>query len=202
VLTYGRKAMVQTVELPLLRIGELRFENVSAQVGALSLPAMDRRVRIDALIGLELMRRTGLSIDYEAHKVFFGPVDHSSSFFPFYGMLPIVSAPMTVRGHRVRVLLDTGAEHVVLFQRATEGRIRMKRTGEKLPIRYMGGKARLSGVRLTDVRMGTSYWNQLPAYLLDGPNPHDHLDGVLGTGSLGLKRLNLDFAGNLISWER
>lgn len=50
--------------------------------------------------------------------------------------------------------------------------------------------------------MGQTRWEELAAFLLDGPAPSSGIDGVLGVSSLGLKSLHLDFQQSLISWER
>ncbi len=202
VLTYGRKANVRVVDLPVVSMGGLEFDGVSALVGPLSMPGMDRPIRVDALIGLDLLERTSLTIDFTSRQLFFGPVSHSPASFPFYAKGSIVVAPLTVRGERISLMFDTGAEHLILFQRNVEGRVAMSRTGEKEDIRYMGGKASLKGIRLTEVRMSETRWDALPAYLLEGPVSDKHLDGILGVASLGLARIHLDFENSLISWER
>ncbi len=201
VLTYGRKSRVRSVKLPALSIGTTRFENVEALVGPLSMPGMDRSIRIDALIGLSLLKGSCLSIDFQFGQIRFGPVSHTATSFRFYSKGSIVTAPLTVRGEHLSLIFDTGAEHLILFQRNVEGRIAMRRTGEKLGIRYMGGKTRLTGIRLQEVEMGGMEWDDVPAFLLDGPRPDKYLDGVLGVASLGLKRLHLDFLNSRISWE-
>ncbi|MFQ5741377.1 MAG: aspartyl protease family protein [Acidobacteriota bacterium] len=202
VLTYGRKANVRLVDLPSVKVGDTEFDVVSALVGPLAMPGLDRPFRVDALIGLDLLKRTSLTIDFASCQIFFGPVAHSGASFSFYAQGRIVTAPVTVRGEHLSLMFDTGAEHLILFQGNVEGRVAMKRTDEKKDIRYMGGKARLSGIRLPEVKMSETQWDDLPAYLLDGPKPDKHLDGILGIASLGLTRLNLDFDNNRISWER
>ncbi len=202
VLTYGRKANVRLVDLPILKMGGAEFDEVSALVGPLSMPGLDRPIRVDALIGLNLLKRTSLTIDFASRQIFFGPVAHSGASFSFYANGSIVTASLTVRGEHLSLMFDTGAEHLILFQRNVEGRVAMKGTGEKEDIRYMGGKASLKGIRLPEVKISETQWDDVPAYLLDGPKPDKHLDGILGIASLGLSRLNLDFQNSRISWER
>ncbi|HLV02696.1 MAG TPA: retropepsin-like aspartic protease [Acidobacteriota bacterium] len=202
VKAYGKKRTLQEVTVSSLSVGGLRFDQVPALVGKLSFAGMDRPIRMDALIGLELMRRTSLTIDYEASRIVFGPVEHSAFTFAFYGRLPVVPVPLTIGGQRVSLLLDTGSEHIILYQRRVDGNVKMKRTGEKSEIRCLGRKAILEQVRLENVSMGATEWNELVAYLIDVPVGKSDPDGILGVLSLGLKRLNLDFQANRISWER
>lgn len=199
---YGMKARVQEVRLPSIDIASLHFENVSAVVSRLEMAGRGQSFRMDALIGLNLLKQLSLSIDYMARQVLFGPIAHSSSSLSFYGKLSVIVIPMTIRGERVSLMLDTGAERLIFFRRKADGKVPMKRTGEQQEIRHVGGKARLLGVRLSEVQMSETRWEELPAYLLDASSPDKYLDGILGIASLGLTKLNLDLTNNLISWER
>jgi hypothetical protein len=89
---------------------------------------MDRQFRIDDLIGLDLMRRTSLSIDFGAQEITLGPVTHTKTLFPFYGRLPIIPVSLWVGSERLRLLLDTGAEQLNLFRRKTKEHIRRFKT--------------------------------------------------------------------------
>jgi predicted aspartyl protease len=157
---------------------------------------------VDALIGLELLRKTGLVIDYETRTLTLGPVVHSGSPVAFYNKFPFVPVALLVRGRPVNLLLDTGFSDLVLFARSIEGRIAFRRTGEMTDIRSAGGRKPLEKVLLAEVRLGETEWRELPAYLLEAAAPMSRLDGVLGVASLRLKRLCLDFENGLMSWER
>lgn len=199
---YGRKQRVERVTLSRLALGPLEFEEVPAQIAALSFSGMDRFLRIDGLIGLELLRRSGVSIDYEAKRVVFGPVRHSGPTIAFYNRLPIIAIPLTIGGARVSLLLDTGAEHLVLFQRRMAGRVPVRPTGERETIVCLGRRVSLAKARIRDAALGESRWDELSAHLLDVPVGDSDPDGILGVAALGLKRLNLDFPNQRLSWER
>ena len=81
---------------------------------------MAEYARIDALIGLELLRKTGLVIDYQTQTLTFGPVVHTGSPLAFYNKFPFVPVTLVVRGRTVNLLLDTGFSDLVLFTRSVE----------------------------------------------------------------------------------
>jgi len=198
---YGKKQKVKEALLEGLRIGDMHFERVKVQIAKVSFNGMDRQIRIDGLIGLDLLRKTGVSIDYKNQKISFGAVDHTDTFFHFYGQLLIIPVPVYIDGRRVDLLLDTGAKHLILYERKTEGKVPMRKNGEKIMIKCLGRKVTLVGIRLNQVKIGQSIWNSVSAYLLDVRCSKDGPQGVLGVASLGIKKLNIDFQKNTVSWE-
>lgn len=202
VQTYGSKVTVESVTLPAVQVGPMRFEEVPAWVAELSFPDMRRSLQIDALIGLDFLKRTNLSVDFEAGTLRFGSIDHSESSLAFYGDLPFVLIPLRIDGRVVRLLLDTAAPDVILFERRAEGRVPMNRTSETKGIRSEAGPATLRKVHLSNLALGPTSWETFSAFLMDGRPPDSGIDGILGPVSLGLKRLHLDFEQNRISWER
>lgn len=128
VLAYAKKVEVISVVLPILELGSMRFEQVPAWVAQLSFPDARRMLRIDALIGLDLLKRTNLSVDFESRKISFGPITHTESVMPFYAGLPFLVLPLYVQDQPVRLLLDTGARDLILFRRRVDGRIAMNKT--------------------------------------------------------------------------
>jgi predicted aspartyl protease len=202
VATYGRRERVRDVLLPTVRWGELEFDEVPAVAARLGMARMERRLRVDALIGLSLLRRSSVTVDYERKVLVFGPVAHSGPWTPFYGGLPFIIVPTFAGDQRLNLSLDTGAADVILYGHRAEGRIRMKRTSERRPAVYVGGKSTLRKVYLPEVTVAETLWEEVPAFLLDGRSPQQGLDGLLGVSGLGLKKLHLDFDRNRVGWER
>jgi hypothetical protein len=187
--------------LPELQIGAVNRSGIEAWAGAIEFADMDRSERIDGLLGLDVLRETNLSIDYEARTVTFGPVSHSNDPIPFYRGLPIVTVPLMVQGRSVRLLLDTAAKDVLLYESRDLRRFSMSRTGEVKPIRHIGGRFPSERVKILQIALGQSRWKEMSAFLVKGVAREESPDGVLGPSALGLKRLHLDFMRGLISWE-
>jgi predicted aspartyl protease len=201
VVAFDQEIEVEEVTLPIISIAGVRFEPESARIGSLSFPDT-AFLQIDALIGLDLLRKTGLAIDFTTRSLTFGPVVHSGTRVGFYNKFPFLPIAVMVGGRTVTLLLDTGSREFLLFARSIEGRVRRRETGETSEMRSAGGRRRLKKVFLTDVQLGTSQWGEMPAYILESAAPMRQLDGVLGVASLGLKRLVLDFENGLMSWEK
>jgi len=200
---YGRKKSVKETDLKSLTLGRFRFKEVKANIGALPYSKSDRRIRIDALIGLDILKRTNLCIDYDSSLLVFGPIRHSEFRIPFYDRLPFIPVPIVIADQRLNLLLDTGAKDLILYESRVAGRLRLRRTGEKTRVVGVGGlEASLERVIIRELQLAQLAWHNLSAYVLAGPAPETGPDGILGITGLSLKKLNLDFANKTISWER
>ncbi len=185
--------------LPSLQLGpSLRFEQVEACLGRFSLLGMRG---IDGVIGLDILKQTSLSIDYERRWLAFGSVHHAASKIAFYARLPFIILPMKIGAQHVQVRLDTGTSGLILYRSRLERRS-FKPTGSVREVPTLTGRAYLAEVTLPQVSLGPTSWSRLAALVWDGGNPSLNVAGHVGPLSLGFRRLNLDFQHNLISWER
>ncbi len=200
VTVYGTRRSFEIVTVPFIALAGRLFPDVSVAVADLSLPDRDEVVHFDGLIGLDILRQTSISIDYEARTVEFGGCVHSGVSCAYYDKLPFVPVILQVGGKRMTLSLDTGAAHLILYQKRAEGRMSIKATGEKREIETLDGKLKLRCAEVTDIHLDETHFESLPAFLLDRRVSEGEPDGVLGVAALGLKRLTL--SGGIMSWER
>lgn len=202
VSVFTQSIQAQQMVLPDLRLGPIRAEAVSVLVRDLSFIEEGLGVRVDAMVGLDVLGRSDFSIDYAAKKLVFGPVEPLESEFAFQAGMGFVYATIEVQGQAFRLLVDTGVNHLLLFN----GRVRSRLTGLRaLGTRTssnLGGDVTLSQVQLKEVNLGGKNFPALEAFLLDNSGgDFAGLDGLLGVRSLGLTRLGFDFAKQTISWK-
>ena len=74
------------------------------------------RVRIDAIVGLDVLARTSFSINYRTRVLRFAPTDREDSVAPLELVWPFLTVRMTIAGRQVRLLVDTGSSDIVLIQ--------------------------------------------------------------------------------------
>jgi predicted aspartyl protease len=199
---FTQSVPAEEMVLPDLRLGPIRAEAVTVLVRDLSFIEEGLGVRVDALLGLDVLGQSDFSIDYSAKKLTFGPVVPLESAFAMQAGPGFVYVTLQVQGQAVRLLVDTGTNHLLLFS----GRV-----GSRLPglcalgtktSSNLGGEVTLKQVQLKEVRLGSNDFPTLEAFLLDnsgGDMPG--FDGLLGVRSLGLTRLSFDFARQTISWK-
>jgi predicted aspartyl protease len=200
---FSQNVQAQRVVLPDLQIGPVRAERLPVLVRDLAFIEAGLGVRIDAMVGLDVLGGSSFSIDYEANKISFGPVQPSESAFPLEFGPGFVYATLAVQGQPIRLLVDTGAKDLVLFESRVHGKLSgVRRRGGKTSSN-MGGEASLQQVQLPAARLGNTDLETLTAFLLDAPAQNvPGFDGLLGVRSLGLTRLSFDFERQTISWER
>ncbi len=109
---------------------------------------------------------------------------------------------MTVNGKALRLALDTAACGLVLYRGAIGDRIEIRRTNSTEYRFLVGGRVRMEEVILSNVVLADSYWEELPAYLMDRKKSgNENVMGNLGVSSLGLKTLQFDVETGQLGWE-
>ncbi|UCF36982.1 MAG: aspartyl protease family protein [Acidobacteriota bacterium] len=200
VSSWGESIRCQKVTLPNLELGNVHFDQVEAHIT--DLPAI-RGLELDGLIGLDLLKRTTITIDFQSKAIRFGQVDRLQNSASFYRGLPFLPITLAVAGKPLRVILDTGSAGLVLYEEAVRGRIEFKTNGKTEYRPHAGGRVKLKQASVRQVTLGETLWDELPALLLTGTRSgNQHAMGNLGVTSLRLALLHLDFQAGRLSWER
>lgn len=198
-VSWGKKVRVKAGRLDSVAIGDVTFENVETQVGDVSLAS---GLRIDLLVGLDLLRRTNVTIDYARRVLILGSHEALPEQCPFYPKLPFLLMRVDVQGKSLPMILDTGSPYVVFFRSEVANKVRLTRTRERQQIAHAAGTLTLRKVVLDETELGEHNLGALTAYLMDTTSaPYGGAAGILGPASLGLERLHLDFETNRIGWE-
>ena len=165
------------------------------QASAISLVA---GVRIDAIVGLDVLARTSFSIDYRKRVLRFSSDGREESAAPLELAWPFLTVRMTIAGQQVRLLVDTGSSDLVLFKSRMPAALSDAPWRGDKTVQYASGAARLVRLELRQVRLGTRVWPALPAWSLDRvPDGYPlSIDGVLGVVALGCRRVQFDFERN------
>jgi hypothetical protein len=190
-VAFGQSVAIQSTILNGFRIGARQPGPVPAGVSDLSYL---EGVRIDAIVGLDVLARTSFSIDYRARVLRFSPGSGEKSVAPLELAWPFLTVQMTIAGQQVRLLVDTGSSDLVLFKsRMPAGLSGAPWRGDKT-VQYASGAARLRRLDLRQVRLGARVWDRLPAWVLDRlPDRYPpSIDGVLGVLTLDCQRVQFD----------
>jgi len=190
---------VEQVIVPELKVGPIQIGTLRAVAGDL-VYLSGSGTRIDAIIGLDVLRSSSFSVDYGARRMTFGPMAPSSQAVPFQTILPLLTVTVEIEGQPMRLMVDTGARKLVLFDGRAQARL------PKLPWRFTAiqspaARSYVRELEIGRVRLGDAEWRQRPAFLMKVPAFADgDLDGILAPSGLCLKRLDFDFNRNLLGW--
>ena len=182
-------------------IGSLQLGPVPAGVSDLSYL---ERVRIDGIVGLDVLARASFSIDYRARVLRFAPIDREDSVAPLELVWPFLTVRMTIAGQEVRLLVDTGSSDLVLFKTRMPAALADAPWKGDKTVQYASGVARLRRLELRQAGLGTHTWDRLTAWALDRESQGypPGIDGVLGVLALGCQRVRFDFENGELGWSR
>jgi hypothetical protein len=194
---------VQQAVLPSVQIGTLRAESLPVLIRDLGFLQRDLGIRIDAVIGLDVLSLSNFSINYTTKRIVFGAAPVSGSSVPFQSAPPWLTVRMEVDGVSIDLLLDTAASGILLFQSRIRDRLpQLISLGERMSSN-MGGDFRLQRVILARTKFGETDLGQENAFVVeDQEDESREFDGLLGPSALGLKQIAFDFQRHTLSWEK
>ena len=208
---FNQTVETRRVTLPGLLLGIIDTGPLSVIVGDLASFESHLGVRVDGMIGLDVLGRQDFVVDYESATIAFGtaPGNSRRPFGPAEASVPFELGPgyavvsLDVEGQLFRLMVDTGARSLILFAPRVRGRLGgVRRLGERV-IGNAGGTFALMEVVLPDASLGTVRLNAQRAAVMEGQAPASvDLDGLLGVRSLGVRRLGFDFEHRTMSWAK
>jgi predicted aspartyl protease len=200
-VAFGQQVRTQSAVIDGLGIGSLHWGRVPAAVSDLSYL---ERVRIDAIVGLDVLARTSFSINYRTRVLRFARTDREDSVAPLELVWPFLTVKMTIAGQQVRLLVDTGSSDLVLFKTRMPAALADAPWRGDKTVQYASGAVRLRRLELRQAGLGSHTWDKLTAWAIDR-EPQGYppgIDGVLGVLALGCQRVLFDFEKGELGWSR
>ena len=206
--TDGKVALVnQSVRtklatLPFVGVGPARVESVPVLVQDLSSIEKTLGRRIDAVVGLDVLGKNSFSIDYRTKRLRFGPVERTRSTVSFETSTPFVIVEVRLHDRPVRLLVDTGASALMLFQSRLKDAISLL-AGRTAKATNVGGDFQRQPVLIADTRLGKEEFGPLTGFVVaDQRDDGRDFDGLLSVRGLQLEEIGFDFENHEISWRK
>lgn len=181
-------------------------------VDAFDMVAMDLRrierslgTRIDAVVGLDLLGRRNLTLDYAHRKLVFDTAVSDASAIAFEtrheagGTYVVV--PLESDGQEVLMLLDTGIKDLMLFQRRLAGRLKQLHIRGHNVYLNAGGKDSVAEVEMQSINIGPMSRHKQKAYVWATSENDLSFDGLLGPAALGASAVAFDFDRHVLSFK-
>ncbi len=191
----GKRVNVYETQIPRICFGSTCFESVSARICDLS-----RFSHLDGLLGLEVFRRGGLTLNFTENYLEFHATDGLASSQKFVGVLPFVPIRVQCQDQTLVLMLDSAGIDLILFEERIKNLVTLERTGASRRVQGAGASARVEAVLTPDLSVGHLELKNRTAYLWTKPNSK-RIHGIVGVAGLGLKQLSLDFEDHRVSWE-
>lgn len=181
-------------------LGPIHRESIPIAVANLSLMQAEAGVRIDAIVGLDLLEPNDFQIDYDARKIRFGATRASSWSVPMTQVAPFVIVETQINGARVKLAVDTGTPQPVLFRAGLPDSIVTLPVVDKIQMSNVAGDIVAPEVRLANFKVGNADLSGSTAVIATVPRSHP-FQGMLGISAFHLKRLSFDFQRRLLGFD-
>jgi predicted aspartyl protease len=157
---------------------------------------------IDIVVGLDILRGTSLTIDYQSSKVVFGGRPVTAQTVALESDEGLLVVPVTMNGKTLRLAVDTGAHLSAVYEQRGDN-WRKVAIGQKwVSVAHSGGFVQARQFTLSTARIETVELSRLTVVVLESENRSSRIDGFLSTSSLGVKQIHLDFHNRAFSLQQ
>ena len=157
---------------------------------------------VDALIGLDVLASSALTIDFAHKKVLFGQARHLRSTVPIEAGDAFVSVEIRLGDQPLRLILDSGVPSILLYRDRLDGRMTRLRPVGATAAASLGGRTWLELIDLPPAKLArrdlarrAAVAERSPAGFLPG------IQGYLSLAALRATVCSIDFAEKTLSWE-
>jgi predicted aspartyl protease len=198
----NKSVQTRLVILPSLLLGPVRAESLPVLTEDLSFLRKALGYKVDAIVGLDVLRKSSFTINFRTKEMLLGPVERLAFSAPFETDIPIVTIHTKFQGQQLRLVVDTGGPDLMLLQ----SRMPSSATFQELGVEKaadVSGSFQRRRVRIPEVFLGKETIGTQIAFVVDDQKDvGDNFDGVLGMRGPQFSKIAFDFERRRFSWER
>jgi predicted aspartyl protease len=199
VMMAGRK-QAEDATLPQLELGPIRRANLPIVIADLASLQKLVPVRIDAIVGMDVLGPGPFVIDYSARVIRFGPLPALPVSLPLRLDQGLAVFDAEIDHRPVHLLFDTGASSLVLFETDAQPGGPAHTAGRQ-PDTF--GDFASKPVQLRSLRMGSEEFRRKQALMARNPKPSQlDFDGLMSPVALGISRVSVDLEGGVLAFSR
>ena len=184
------------VLVPSVEVGPIRAQALRVMTADLTDASQAFGMRIDALIGLDVLQRASFRVDYRTRRIFFGRLEPLPYSVPVEWTGGMLTVSLQSDTDSLRMLVDTGAQSTLLLG----SHLSLTHRGSSREFTSLGGNFTLREVTLREVQLGNCDLGSQAVYLADSAHlPEYPFDGFLST--VQFEQIAFDFERHTLSWS-
>jgi Aspartyl protease len=197
---FNKDLASETVMLPDLELGQLHRANLQVMVADFSKIGKGLGVRLDGVIGLDVLGATSFTIDYQKSRILFHASQerHSASFA---AGPQFITVNLKTGGKDLRLLLDTGTPRLILFSDSLHNLdynwSAAIGTGQNI-----SGTVPYETIILPYAKLGGEDVGPQRVSVVAGQKSRRIIyDGLIGVAFLHPRQLSFDFDRQILGWS-
>ena len=181
----GKTVEVEQVVLPELALGPIEVTSLRMNVMDLSPWENDLGTEVAGLIGMDVLGRTNFRLDYEKRQLEFGGEAEEGIAVGYDRASGVALAEATLQGRRVRLIVDTGSDLVVVYGGNWDGEKRTRRGVSA------AGPEAVTEIEKAKMLLGGKSFSGSRTYCLPSGKGVGY-DGFVGVRALKLRGVSFD----------
>ena len=198
--SFTRRGELESVVIPSLAVGSFSAVDVPALAADLSHLEASFGIKTDVVVGAGLLRGACFSINYVGRRLRFECRDGWRATLPLDRQSPHIVADVTIDGTPLRLLVDTGSQAVVVYDKAAP-EAWQSRVEAEIDAWDFSGPVRLRRLIADVIAVGIMTWQRRPVHILPAGAGRQSYDGALGVRALGMSAVQFDLKRMVLSWN-
>ncbi|HLY43426.1 MAG TPA: retropepsin-like aspartic protease [Terracidiphilus sp.] len=200
ILVLGGKTQGKFVSLPTVELGPVKRSNLPVVTTDLSFFEKFLPVRIDAIVGIDVLGQEPFVIDYSARVIRFGSTPVLPVSVPLRLDHGMAVFEVDIDHTPEHLLLDTGAGSIILFDKTAlqdPNAQNINLSTQKV------GDFESKHVWLRTLKLGPEEFRRKPALMTRNPKPSQlDYDGLISPAALGISQVAVDLQRGLLAFSR
>lgn len=197
------RVQARTTIVPTISIGPIRRNNFPVLIRDLDFLQRSLLVSVDAVIGLDVLDQVSFMVDYTSREIHFGPPTPLPICVPLQLKGGLATVDAELNNAPVRLLLDTGASSLILFETRMPRSVSGQSTGVVKRSTNLNGNFERKQVCLHSLKLGEAEFGHEPAFVVrDRSDTGRDFDGLMSPAALGITRIAVDVERGVLAFGR